>query len=212
MKDEGAIHAVPLPPGWDQAVRLEEDPATIPDPAAVEVPAELRAEIEGHIAKYPERHSAALPALGAAQRGTLVLAACHRAGGGGDAGHARLPVERGHLLRHAAHHALGLVRYVYVCTSVACHLRDAKALYDQIAAEALEQDLQDVEVRQFECSGACEMAPMASIDGRYVGPLDGDDARELVRALKEGASRFRAGRWGIRNERNPRPAREHRRA
>ena len=72
-------------------------------------------------------------------------------------------------------------RYVYVCTSVACHLRDAKALYDQIQREA-RQDLQDVEVRQFECLGACEMAPMASIDGRYVGPLDGDDARELVAA------------------------------
>ena len=76
MKDEGAIHAVPLPPGWDEAVRLDEDPATIPDPAAVDVPAELRAEIEGHMAKYPERHSAALPALGAAQqRARLVLAA-----------------------------------------------------------------------------------------------------------------------------------------
>jgi NADH-quinone oxidoreductase subunit E len=67
-RDEGALHAVPLPPGWDEAVRLEEDPATIPDPAAVEVPAELRAEIEAHMAKYPDRHSATLPALAAAQR------------------------------------------------------------------------------------------------------------------------------------------------
>ena len=30
------------------------------------------------------------------------------------------------------------------------------------------------------------MAPMASIDGRYVGPLVEDDAAELVSALKEG--------------------------
>ena len=46
-RDEGAIRATPLPPGWDEAVDLEADPATIPDPAEVEVPDELRAEIEG---------------------------------------------------------------------------------------------------------------------------------------------------------------------
>ena len=57
-----------LPPGWGEAVRLDEDPATIPDPALVEVPDDLRREIERHMAKYPDRHSAALPALAAAQR------------------------------------------------------------------------------------------------------------------------------------------------
>jgi hypothetical protein len=30
------------------------------------------------------------------------------------------------------------------------------------------------------------MAPMASVDGRYVGPLDLSDAGELVSAMKEG--------------------------
>ena len=34
--------------------------------------------------------------------------------------------------------------------------------------------------------GACDMAPMASVDGRYVGPLDTSDAAELVSALKAG--------------------------
>src|SRR3954454_20025898 len=66
--DEGALRAARVPVGWDEAVRLEEDPATIPDPAEVEVPEDLRMEIEGHMAKYPDRHSAALPALGAAQQ------------------------------------------------------------------------------------------------------------------------------------------------
>ena len=75
-------------------------------------------------------------------------------------------------------------RYVYVCTSVACHLSNAKAVYDAIAAEAREQGLEDVEVREFECLGACDLAPMASIDGRYVGPLATDDAAELVRQMK----------------------------
>ena len=81
-------------------------------------------------------------------------------------------------------------RYVYVCTSVACHLSNAKAVYDAIAAEALEQDLQDVEVREFECLGACDLAPMASIDGRFVGPLATTDAAELVPAVKEGRDPF----------------------
>ena len=77
-------------------------------------------------------------------------------------------------------------RYVYVCTSVACHVRNAKAVYDAISEEARDQGLEDVEVREFECLGACDIAPMASVDGRFVGPLSEDDARELVAAIKEG--------------------------
>src|SRR5207249_6512039 len=42
--------------------------AGVPDRARVEVPGALREEIEAHMAKYPDRHSAALPALAAAQR------------------------------------------------------------------------------------------------------------------------------------------------
>jgi hypothetical protein len=44
-------------------------------------------------------------------------------------------------------------------------LRNAKAVYDAIEEEAREQGLEDYEVREFECLGACDMAPMASIDG-----------------------------------------------
>jgi NADH-quinone oxidoreductase subunit E len=76
-------------------------------------------------------------------------------------------------------------RYVYVCTSVACHLRNAKSVYEAIEAQALEQGLEGFEIREFECLGACDMAPMASIDGRYVGPLVESDAPDLVAALKE---------------------------
>src|SRR3954470_4345861 len=68
-RDEGAPRTgAPLPVGWDEAVRLEEDPAVVPDPASVEVPADLRREIVEHMAKYPDRHSAALPALAAAHK------------------------------------------------------------------------------------------------------------------------------------------------
>jgi NADH-quinone oxidoreductase subunit E len=190
MKDEGAIHAVPLPPGWDDPVRLDEDPATIPDPASVDVPAELRATIKGHMAKYPERHSAALPALGAAQKvhGWCSPEAIAQVA-------TVMQVTPAYLSSVATFYDMLRTRptgsrYVYVCTSVACHLRDAKTVYDAIAKEARDQGLEDVEVREFECLGACEMAPMASIDGRYVGPLTTEDSRELVSALKEGREPF----------------------
>jgi NADH:ubiquinone oxidoreductase subunit E len=136
------------PLGWDAAVDLDKPPASIPEPSEAEVPAELRERIEALMARYPDRRSAALPALDAAQR------------------------------------VLGR-RYVYVCTSVACHVRNAKAVHDAIADQAGEQGLEDCDIREFECLGACDMAPMASVDGRYVGPLDASDAEEIVAALKE---------------------------
>jgi NADH-quinone oxidoreductase subunit E len=166
VKDEGGIRATPLPPGWDEAVRLEDDPATVPDPASMYVPPELRAEIEGHMAKYPDRHSAALPALAAAQR------------------------VHGWCSEDAIHQVATVMQVTPVCTSVACHLVGAKAVYDAVEEEAREEGLEDVELREFECLGACDMAPMASIDGRYVGPLSTDDAHELVAALKEGRQPF----------------------
>ncbi len=184
--DEGRLHAVPLPPGWDQAVRLDEDPATIPDPANVDVPAALRAEIEAHMAKDPDRHSATLPALAAVQRvhGWCSPEAIHQVA-------AVMQVTPAYLSSVATFYDLLRTSpagpgYVYVCTSVACHLRDAKAVYDAIAA----QDLEGYEVREFECLGACDMAPMASVDGRYVGPLSTDDAPELAAALREGRRPF----------------------
>ena len=176
----------PLPPGWDEAVRLEEDPATVPDPASVDVPADLRAEIEGYMAKYPERHSATLPALGAAQRrhGWCSPEAIQQVA-------AVMQVTPAFLSSVATFYDMLRTqpigsRSLYVCTSVACHLRNAKSVFDAIAAQAAEQGLEDVDLREFECLGACDMAPMASIEGRYVGPLDESDAVEIVRALKDG--------------------------
>jgi NADH-quinone oxidoreductase subunit E len=184
--DEGALRSAQVPPGWDEAVRLGEDPATIPDPATIDVPADLRGEIEAHMAKYPDRHSAALPALGAAQErhGWCSPEAIHQVA-------ALMQVTPAYLSSVATFYDMLRTepigdRYVYVCTSVACHVRNAKAVYDAICEEAREQGLENVELREFECLGACDMAPMASVDGRYVGPLDTSDAPELVSAVKEG--------------------------
>ena len=68
--DQGAIRAAPVPPGWDTAVDIDQPPATVPDPADVEVPEALRAQIEAIIARYPDRHSAALPRCAPLRRRT----------------------------------------------------------------------------------------------------------------------------------------------
>jgi NADH-quinone oxidoreductase subunit E len=183
--DPGALRQ-PLPPGWDQPVDLEAAPAVVPDPAELDVPAALREEIEALMARYPDRHSAALPALGAAQRlhGWCSPEALTQVA-------AVMQVTPAYLSSVATFYDMLRTEpvgshYVYVCTSVACHVRNAQAVYDAIAEEARDQGLEDVEVREFECLGACDIAPMASVDGRYVGPLSDDDAPELVAALKEG--------------------------
>jgi NADH-quinone oxidoreductase subunit E len=184
--DPGGLHATPLPPGWDEAVDLEQPPATIPDPAEVEVPEGLRAEIERLMTLYPDRHSATLPALGAAQRlhGWCSPEAMEQVA-------AVMQVTPAYLSSVATFYDMLRTepigsRYVYVCTSVACHLRNAKKVYEAIAEQADAQGLEGVEVREFECLGACDMAPMASVDGRYVGPLTTDDAELLVSQVREG--------------------------
>jgi NADH-quinone oxidoreductase subunit E len=172
--------------GWDEPADLSKDPAVVPDPAEVDVPADLRAEIERLMARYPDRHSATLPALAAAQRvhgwcSPLAMAQVA----------AVMRVTPAYLTSVATFYDMLRTdpigsRYLYVCTSVACHLRNAKAVFDAIRSEAIRQGLEDVEIREFECLGACDMAPMCSVDGRYVGPLDTDDAPDVVAALLEG--------------------------
>jgi len=186
VRDEGALRATTLPPGWDEAVDLEADPATIPDPAEVEVPEQLRAEIERLMRLYPDRHSATLPALGAAQRvhGWCSDEAIRQVA-------AVMQVTPAYLSSVATFYDMLRTErparaYVYVCTSVACHVRNARRVYEALAKEAEAQGVEDVDLREFECLGACDMAPMASVDGRYVGPLSVEDAPEVIRQVKAG--------------------------
>ena len=83
-----------------------------------------------------------------------------------------------HVLRHVQRSPSGR-HDVYVCTSVACMpaQREGRVRRDQGGRR---QDLDDVHIREFECLGACDMAPMASVDGRYVGPLDPATPSEIV--------------------------------
>ena len=51
--------------------------------------------------------------------------------------------------------------------------------------DAADGDLQ-INVRAFECLGACDIAPMASVDGTYVGPLTVEDVPQLLGDIRSG--------------------------
>jgi uncharacterized protein YuzB (UPF0349 family) len=73
---------------------------------------------------------------------------------------------------------------VYVCTNISCSLLGADEFFEAMLAAA-EGD-PDVDVRSFECLGGCDIAPMASVNGEYVGPLDLADAERIIEDLRLG--------------------------
>ncbi len=171
-------------PGWDEAADLEKDPASVPDPAVVAVPEPLRAEIESYMARYPERQSAALPALAAAQR---VHGGCSPEAI--DQVACVMRVTPAYLASVATFYDMfdtapvGRHR-VYVCTNISCSLRGADELFAAFIEAAGEDP--DFNVRAFECLGACDIAPMASVDGVYVGPLSVADVPQLLEDVRAG--------------------------
>jgi NADH-quinone oxidoreductase subunit E len=174
----------PRASGWDRPADLEKDPALIPDPATTEVPAELRKTIEQAMARYPERHSAAIPALHAAQElhgwcspEAIEQVACV------------MRVTPAYLDSVASFYDMlenePVGRHsIYVCTNISCSLRGADALLATAQEQAGEDP--DFNVRAFECLGACDIAPMASVDGVYVGPLEPDDVPQLLEDARAG--------------------------
>jgi NADH:ubiquinone oxidoreductase subunit E len=171
-------------PGWDDAADLSKAPATIPDPATTPVPDELRAEIEDLMTRYPEPKSASIPALAAAQRlhgwcspEAIEQVACV------------MRLTPAYLVAVASFYdMLDMTpvgrRRVYVCTNISCSLNGADELLAAIKGELREGD--DVHARGFECLGACDIAPMASVDGTYVGPIDLDEVPTLVEQIRKG--------------------------
>jgi NADH:ubiquinone oxidoreductase subunit E len=171
-------------PGWDRAADLDKEAAAVPDPALVEVPAELRAEIEEAMARYPDRHSAALPALAAAQRAhgwcspeAIEQAACV------------MRVTPAYLASVATFYDMFELEpvgrhSVYVCTNISCSLRGADDLY--LAIEQAAAGDPQINLRSFECLGACDIAPMVSVDQAFYGPLGPGDAERLVEDLRAG--------------------------
>jgi NADH:ubiquinone oxidoreductase subunit E len=172
--------------GWDEAVDLEKDPAVIPDLAETHVPDELKETIEKAMARYPDRRSAVMPALHAAQKvhGWCSPEALHQVA-------AVMKLTPAYLSMIASFYDMYNEEpvgrhHVYVCTSVACMPKQPRRVLEALQREAEAEALEDTEIRGFECLGACEMAPMASIDGRYVGPLVPGDAGEIVEAIRGG--------------------------
>jgi NADH:ubiquinone oxidoreductase subunit E len=185
--------AVPVPrfahgsrvPGWDDAVDLTKDPALIPDPATTPVPGELRTTIEAAMAKYPDRRSAAIPALHAAQN---VHGYC-----------SPLAIDQvACVMRLTPAYLTSVATFydmleteprpqhhdVYVCTNITCSMLGGDELLEAMLEAAGEAPT--IHVRSFECLGACDIAPMASVDGEYVGPLSTDDAARVVADLNAG--------------------------
>jgi NADH-quinone oxidoreductase subunit E len=169
-------------PGWDEAADLSKDPAVVPDPATTPVPDHVRAAIEAQMAKYPDIRSAAIPSLHIVQREhgwcsptAIEQAACV------------MRLTPAYLTAVATFYDMFSTtpkgrHDVYVCTNISCSLRGADAIYDAMLSAA--GDDPDFHVTKFECLGACDIAPMASVDGEYVGPLEEADCARIVDDVK----------------------------
>jgi NADH-quinone oxidoreductase subunit E len=171
-------------PGWDEAADLSKPPATVPDLATTPVPEELRREIETAMAKYGDRRSAAIPALHAAQQvhGWCSPEAIEQVA-------AVMQVTPAYLSSVATFYDMLETHPkpkhdVYVCTNISCSLRGADEFFEAMNEAAADEV--DVNVRSFECLGACDIAPMASVDGEYVGPLEPADAAQIVADIHSG--------------------------
>jgi NADH-quinone oxidoreductase subunit E len=171
-------------PGWDEAADLTKDPAAIPDLATTPVPEDLREAIESYMTRYPDRRSAAIPVLHAVQE---------RYGwcspDGVEQAAAVMRLTPGYLVAVATFYDMLVTRPVgrndvYVCTNISCSLNGADDLFAAFHEHA--GDDPDFNLRAFECLGACDMAPMASINGSYVGPIAIDEVPEVLEAVRRG--------------------------
>jgi NADH-quinone oxidoreductase subunit E len=209
--DPGHIHDVPGPPpmpdeqeqvGVDipaeeieviQASTEEREPhgeaAGVPEPSEVEVPAALAREIRAAMKRYPRKRSASIPALWAIQRryGWCSPEGIEQAA-------AVMGVTPGYLESVASFYDLFRLEpegehQVLVCTNISCWLRGADRLlsaFEEAAGIDGQGSSEDGKlfIRGFECLGACDLAPMASIDERYYGPLTEEDAETAVEQLR----------------------------
>jgi NADH:ubiquinone oxidoreductase subunit E len=146
------------------------------------VPEELRTTIEAYMARYPDHRSATIPALHAMQdlygwctpQGMEQVACIMR-------------LTPAYIISVATFYDMFFTEpvgrhNVFVCTNISCSLRGA----DELFAAFHEHGSGDPElnIRAFECLGACDMAPMASIDGHYVGPIRPDEVPAVLEAVR----------------------------
>jgi NADH-quinone oxidoreductase subunit E len=173
----------------DQAVTEGRSPARsaqeIPELHEVDCPPQLKEQIEALMARYPDRRSASIPALWAVQElygwctpdGIRQAAAVMR--------FTPADLESVASFYDLLHTDPVGTHRVEVCTNISCWMRGGDELLDAFKAAAEGEDEQ-LFVTGFECLGACDIAPMASIDQRYYGPLEAAEAQTAIEQLLAG--------------------------
>ena len=171
-------------PGWDQSVDLTKPPAAVPDPEVTPVPPSSGPRSWRRWRSTPtgvrrrSRRSTPPRAL------RLVLARSDRSGRRGDAADAGIPDLGGDVLRHARDSSQAAAT---TCTCArTSRARCAAPMRSSRRCIAAAPEDTDVNVRAFECLGACDIAPMASVNGEYIGPLEPADAAQIVEDLRAG--------------------------
>jgi NADH:ubiquinone oxidoreductase subunit E len=188
-------------PGWDEAADLTKDPAEVPDPATTPVPEDLRARIEEYMARYPDPRSAVIPALHTVQDRYgwcspegIVQAACV------------MRLTPAYLTSVATFYDMLFTtpvgrNDVFVCTNISCSLRGADELFAAFHDYAGEDP--EFNLRAFECLGACDLAPMASINGQYVGPIRTDEVPDVIETVRRGEEPLPDRQLKYRNSTDP---------
>jgi NADH:ubiquinone oxidoreductase subunit E len=159
----------------------------IPELHEVGCPPELREKIEALMGRYPDRKSASIPSLWAVQRlyGWCTPEGIRQAA-------AVMRVTPAYLESVASFYDLLHTdpvgsHKIAVCTNISCWMRGGDELLDAFR-EAAGGDDEEFFVTGFECLGACDIAPMASIDERYFGPLEVAEAKTAIEQLRAGSA------------------------
>jgi len=177
-------------PGDTASRGVTAEAAGIPDLNEVEVPEDLVETIRKAMGRYPEKRSASIPALWAIQKryGYCSPEGIRQAA-------AVMGLTPAYLQSVASFYDLFHLEpqgehEVLVCTNISCWLRGGDdvlgAFIEAAGVNGPGETSADgkVYVRGFECLGACDIAPMASIDQRYYGPLESGDAAKALEALR----------------------------
>jgi NADH-quinone oxidoreductase subunit E len=175
----------PVDPAVSEGRVPERASGGVPELHEVDCPVELRGEIETLMGRYPDRHSVSIPALWAVQRlyGWCTPEGIRQAA-------AVMRVTPAYLESVASFYDLLHTdpvgsHKVAVCTNISCWMRGGDELLEAFRAAAAGKE-SELFVTGFECLGACDIAPMVSIDERYFGPLENGEAQTAIDQLLAG--------------------------
>ena len=147
-------------------------------------PAGLKETIEAAMAKYPDRRSAAIPALHAAQD---VYGWCSPQAI--DEVASVMQLTPAYLTSVATFYDMSRPSPSRATTCTCARTSRARCSAPTSSSRRCwrrPRATPTSNVRSFECLGACDIAPMASVNGEYVGPLDLADAERILEDLHAG--------------------------